>query len=122
LRWFVFAFVLAGWVMAQQATTLARIEAHPNAYAGREVVLVAYLWSWFDPDVPAVCEGLPAAAGNRMRTRSDGSFCDGTRVAYLPPGQGVKVFGVIDEGRAVQLVARVRVGPEGWWLEPLSLR
>ncbi len=122
LRRLILIFALGGLGLAQQAVTLARIEADPNAYAGREVVLVGYLWSWFDPDMPAVCEGLPAAAGNLMRTRSDGSFCDGTRVAYLPPGQGVKVFGVIEKGRPVQLVARVRVGPEGWWLEPLSLR
>lgn len=103
---------------AQSATTLNRIEADPAAYAGREVVLVGYAWSWFSPEVPPVCEGLPLPAGNRMRTRSDGSFCDGTRIAYLPPG-GVRIGA---PAGAVQLVARVHVGPEGWWLEPLSLR
>ncbi len=114
--------LLLGLALAQQATTLARIEADPTAYAGREVVLVGYMWSWFNPQLPPVCEGLPTPTGNTLRTRSDGSFCDGTRIAYLPPPQGVKLRGSIEPGQAVQLVARVHIGLEGWWLEPLEIR
>ncbi|WP_457636722.1 hypothetical protein [Oceanithermus sp.] len=111
---------LLGSGLAQQTTTLAQIEADPAAFDGRKVVLIGYHWSWFKPKVPEVCEGLPLARGNLMRTRSDGSFCDGTRVAYLPPGG--EVVGELRPGAAVQLVARVHAGPEGWWLEPLVLR
>jgi len=112
-----FLLALAGLALAQQATTLARIEADPTAYADQEVVLVGYLWNWYDPRLPEVCEGLPTPKGNLMRTRSDGSFCDGTRIAHLPPLRHVP-----PGGRAVQLVARVHIGPEGWWLEPLVVR
>jgi len=115
--WFALT-LFAGLAFAQHATTLAAIEADPAAYADREVVLVGYAWSWFAREVPAVCEGLPLPAGNLMRTRSDGSFCDGTRIAYLPPG-GARIG---EPARIVQLMARVHVGPEGWWLEPLKMR
>jgi len=111
-----------GLALAQQATTLARIEVDPTAYAEQEVVLVGYMWSWYKPQLPDICEGLPAPKGNVMRTRSDGSFCDGTRVAYLPPVGRVKLRGHVKPGQAVQLVARIHIGPEGWWLEPVEVR
>jgi len=111
-----------GLALAQQATTLARIEADPAAYAEQEVVLVGYMWSWYDPQLPAICEGLPTPAGNTLHTRSDGSFCDGTRIAYLPPVGRVKLRGHVRPGQAIQLVARVHIGPEGWWLEPVEIR
>ncbi len=121
-RGLAFAILLVGWVLAQHATTLSRIEFHPAAYAGREVVLVGYMWSWYDPQLPAVCEGLPLPAGNLMRTRSDGSFCDGTRIAFLPPGGDARIPGHGSPAQVVQLVARVHIGLEGWWLEPLEIR
>jgi len=111
-----------GLALAQQATTLARIEADPTTYAEQEVVLVGYMWSWYDPQLPAICEGLPTPVGNTLRTRSDGSFCDGTRIAYLPPVGRVKLRSQIKPGQAIQLVARVHIGPEGWWLEPVEVR
>ena len=116
------AAVLLLTVSAQTATTLARIETDPTAYAGQEVVLVGYMWSWYKPQLPEICEGLPAPKGNTLYTRSDGSFCDGTRVAYLPPVGRVKLRGQIKPGQAIQLVARVHIGPEGWWLEPVEIR
>jgi len=116
-------FLLLGAAMSQQATTLARIERDPAAYAGRQVVLVGYLWSWFARERPSACADVPQAEGNLMRTRSDGYFCDGTRTAFLPPGRDVNVLvGPGERHGALQLVARVHVGPEGWWLEPLELR
>ena len=115
--------LLAGGAPAQHASTLARIERDPAAFSGREVVLVGYLWSWFARERPSACADVPQAEGNLMRTRSDGYFCDGTRVAFLPPGRDVNVLvGPSERHQALQLVARVRVGPEGWWLEPLELR
>ena len=115
--------LLAGGAPAQHASTLARIERDPAAFSGREVVLVGYLWSWFDPGSPTVCSGLAPARGDLMHTRSDGYFCDGARVAFLPPGRDVNVLvGPSERHQALQLVARVRVGPEGWWLEQLELR
>ena len=120
---FLAAFLLLGSAPAQQAATLARIERNPAAYAGRRVVLAGYLWSWFAREQPAACANVPQAAGNRMRTRSDGYFCDGTRTAFLPPGRDVNVLvGPGERHGPLQLVARVHVGPEGWWLEPLELR
>jgi len=111
--------LLSGLAMAQHAVTLARLEADPAAFAGREVVLVGYAWSWLGNDKPPACRGVPAARGNVMRTRSDGYFCDGTRVVFLPPYSGAWSRG---PKRAVQLLARLQQGPEGWWLEPLKLR
>ena len=123
MRHLIFTFLLfAGLALAQQATTLARIEADPTTYAEQEVVLVGYMWSWYDPQLPAICEGLPTPVGNTLRTRSDGSFCDGTRIAHLPPVGRVKLRSQIKPGQAIQLVARIHIEPEGWWLEPVEVR
>jgi len=120
---FLVAFLLLSAAAAQQVVTLAGIEQNPTAYDGRRVVLVGYLWSWFARERPAACANVPQAVGNLMRTRSDGYFCDGTRTAFLPPGRNVNVLvGPGERHGALQLVARVHVGPEGWWLEPLELR
>ena len=117
------AFLLLSAAAAQQAVTLAEIEQNPAAYAGQRVVLVGYLWSWFTHERPAACADVPQAEGNLMRTRSDGYFCDGSRTAFLPPGRDVDVLvGPSERHGALQLVARVHVGPKGWWLEPLELR
>ncbi|GEM89062.1 hypothetical protein [Oceanithermus desulfurans] len=121
---FLVAFLLLlSAAAAQRVVTLAGIEHHPAAYDGRRVVLVGYTWSWFSKTRPAACEDVPPARDNVMRTRSDGYFCDGTRVAFLPPGRDVNVLaGPGERHGALQLVARVHAGPEGWWLEPLELR
>ncbi len=122
MRAFVLFLLLALGAQAQTATTLARIEADPAAYLGREVVLVGYLWPWFRPG-PAACDALPLARGNRAKTRSDGNFCDGTRVAFLPPSADLGFDPDRDLGRVFQLVARVEPTPdEGWVLIPLRLR
>ena len=105
---------------AQRATTLARIEADPEAYFGREVVLVGYLWPWFKP-APLVCRGLPLARGNQAKTRSDGNFCDGTRIVFLPPGLVPGFDPERDLGVPLELVARVEPAPGGWRLVPIRL-
>ena len=110
-----------GLALVQPATTLARIEANPEAYFGREVVLVGYLWPWFKP-APLVCRGRPLARGNQAKTRSDGNFCDSTRVAYLPPGLVPGFDPERDLKIPLQLLARVEPAPGGWRLLPLRLR
>ena len=109
-----------GLALAQPATTLDRIEADPAAYRGREVVLVGYLRPWYKP-APLVCRGLPLARGNQARTRSDGNFCDGTRVAFLPPGLVPGFDPERDLGVPLELVARVEPAPDGWRLVPIRL-
>ena len=121
MRWIALLLFLALGAQAQPVATLARIEADPAAYFGREVVLVGYLWPWFKP-APLVCRGLPLARGNQAKTRSDGNFCDGTRIAYLPPGLVPGFDPERDLNIPLQLVARVEPAPGGWRLLPLGLR
>ncbi len=111
-------FLLLLAARAQPVATLARIEADPGAFFGREVVLVGYAWPWFRP-APLACRDRPLARGNAAKTRSDGNFCDGTRVAFLPAGVGPRSFC----RRAIQLVVRIEPAPGGgWWLIPLRVR
>jgi len=110
-----------GLALAQPvATTLARIEADPEAYFGREVVLIGYLWPWFKP-TPLACRGLPLARGNQAKTRSDGNFCDGTRVAFLPPRLAPGFDPERNLGVPLVLVTRVEPAPGGWRLLPIRL-
>ena len=122
MRCVLLALVLALAVRAQPVATLARIEVEPAAYYGRTVILIGYLWPWFRP-APTVCRGLPLARGNRAKTRSDGYFCDGTRIAFLPAGARLGFDPDRDLGTAFQMVARVVPTPDGGWLlDPLRLR
>lgn len=116
MRWIALFLVLTLGAGAQPAATLARIEADPAAYFGREVVLVGYLWPWFAP-TPLVCRGLPLAQGNQAETRCDANFCDGTRVAFLSLGHGPM------PERRVPLLLRVRVEPVpgGWRLRVVRI-
>ncbi len=107
-----------GLALAQEVATLAKIEANPEAYYGRELWLLGYLWPWFEP-APLLCEGLPLAGGNVAKTRSDPNFCDGTRIAFV-----AELPDDVPKGKGPwQVRARVEPAPGGgWYLVVLELR
>ena len=107
-----------GLALAHEVATLAKIEANPEAYYGRELWLLGYLWPWFEA-APRVCEGLPLARKNAAKTRSDPNFCDGIRIAFV-----AELSGGLPEGKSPwQVRARVEPAPGGgWYLVVLELR
>jgi len=110
--------LVLGLGLAQEATTLAKIEADPKDYYGRELWLLGYLWPWNAP-APPLCEGLPLARKNAAKTRSDPNFCDGTRIAFV-----AELPDDVPKGKGPWPV-RARVVPApggGWYLLILEVR
>ena len=67
--------------------TLKKISENPKKYEGKVLLLEGYAWGWMTKQRQAEIEELsklPLARGNTAKTRSDGSFSDGTALAFFP--------------------------------------
>ena len=82
--------------------TLKEIGENPEKYTDKIILLEGYAWGWMTKQRPAEIERLsklPLARGNTAKSRNDGSFSDGTALAFFPISPGVagkyRVYAVI---------------------------